>query len=93
MSTDAMTHKPQGGGSRRFVAGAVCPRCKAMDRLVISQSEDGALLECVSCGFQDLRTESDQAPMEPGTRLGRPLSVPAVSDDPEAVVPVRILDE
>ena len=38
---------------RRFMAGAVCPRCSEMDKLVV-YSEDGKdFRECVSCGFKD----------------------------------------
>lgn len=38
---------------RRFVAGAVCPRCSALDKLVV-YSEDGKdYRECVSCGYKD----------------------------------------
>lgn len=38
---------------RRFVAGAVCPRCKAMDRIVIYRIDDIDYRECVECGFKD----------------------------------------
>ncbi len=38
---------------RRFVAGAVCPRCSEMDKLVV-YSEDGKdFRECVACGYKD----------------------------------------
>lgn len=38
---------------RRFVAGAVCPRCSEMDKVVV-YSEDGKdFRECVACGFKD----------------------------------------
>ncbi len=38
---------------RRFVAGAVCPRCSEMDKLVV-YSEDGKdYRECVACGYKD----------------------------------------
>lgn len=38
---------------RRFVAGAVCPRCSQMDKLVV-YSEDGKdYRECVACGYKD----------------------------------------
>lgn len=38
---------------RRFVAGAVCPRCSAIDKLVV-YSEDGKdFRECVACGYKD----------------------------------------
>lgn len=38
---------------RRFVAGAVCPKCAEMDRLVTYTNEVGTFKECVSCGFQE----------------------------------------
>ena len=39
---------------KRFIAGAVCPRCAAMDRLTMYVDEQGAQhRECVSCGFTD----------------------------------------
>ena len=43
----------------RFVAGAVCPSCKAMDRMVI----DGAADErrCVACGFVEARPDAKDA--------------------------------
>lgn len=38
---------------RRFVAGAVCPRCSEMDKLLV-YSEDGKdYRECVACGYKD----------------------------------------
>ncbi|MCL6414267.1 YheV family putative metal-binding protein [Aestuariirhabdus sp. Z084] len=39
---------------KRFIAGAVCPSCNKMDRLVVIQ-EGGKpeKRECVSCGFTD----------------------------------------
>jgi uncharacterized metal-binding protein (TIGR02443 family) len=38
---------------RRFVAGAVCPRCSTMDQLVVYNEEGKDFRECVSCGFKD----------------------------------------
>ena len=38
---------------RRFIAGAVCPRCAVMDRLIVSS--DGESRCCVECGFSDNR--------------------------------------
>ncbi len=39
---------------RRFIAGAVCPECRAVDRLVVRQLEGGTQERtCVSCGFTD----------------------------------------
>lgn len=36
---------------KRFIAGAVCPKCAEMDRLVNYTNEDGTFKECVACGF------------------------------------------
>jgi len=38
---------------RRFMAGAVCPRCSEMDKLVVYNEEGKDFRECVSCGFKD----------------------------------------
>ena len=42
---------------RRFIAGAVCPQCRALDRVVIisEAGEDGAeeqIQRCVECGYE-----------------------------------------
>lgn len=38
---------------KRFIAGAICPRCSEMDRLVTYKENDKEFRECVSCGFKD----------------------------------------
>jgi uncharacterized protein len=38
---------------RRFIAGAVCPRCALMDKIVVDLDMDQRL--CVSCGFSEDR--------------------------------------
>jgi uncharacterized metal-binding protein (TIGR02443 family) len=38
---------------KRFIAGAVCPRCGVMDRLVVYREDNKEYRECVSCDFQD----------------------------------------
>jgi uncharacterized metal-binding protein (TIGR02443 family) len=38
---------------KRFVAGAVCPRCSAMDKLVVYNEEGKDFRACVSCGFKE----------------------------------------
>lgn len=38
---------------RRFVAGAVCPRCSEMDKLVVYRAAEKDFRECVSCGFKE----------------------------------------
>lgn len=38
---------------RRFVAGAVCPRCSEMDRLVVYSEEARDYRECIACGYKE----------------------------------------
>jgi len=38
---------------KRFIAGAVCPRCSSMDKLVMYKQDEKEFRECVSCGFKD----------------------------------------
>lgn len=38
---------------RRFMAGAVCPRCSAMDSMVVYNLEGKDFRECVSCDFKE----------------------------------------
>ena len=50
---------------KRFIAGAVCPRCSLMDTLVTYKKEGKELRECVSCGFSDeMRFKSQQRELE-----------------------------
>lgn len=44
---------------RRFVAGAVCPRCEQMDKIVIDLDTDRRV--CVHCGFAEDRPGLPQA--------------------------------
>ena len=38
---------------KRFIAGAVCPRCAAMDKIVMYQQDEKNFRECVACGYED----------------------------------------
>ena len=38
---------------RRFIAGAVCPKCSEMDKIVAYSKEGSDYRECVSCGYVD----------------------------------------
>jgi uncharacterized metal-binding protein (TIGR02443 family) len=64
---------------RRFIAGAVCPRCARMDKIVVNLDTDQR--ECVACGFSEERPGCDQ----PGQ------AAPAVGDTgPVREVPTRV---
>ncbi len=36
---------------RRFIAGAKCPKCQAMDRVVMLTSDEDEWIECIECGY------------------------------------------
>jgi uncharacterized protein len=38
---------------RRFMAGAVCPRCSKMDTIVVYNLDGRDFRECVSCDFKE----------------------------------------
>lgn len=38
---------------KRFIAGAVCPRCAQMDKLMMYKQDGKDFRECVSCDFKD----------------------------------------
>jgi uncharacterized metal-binding protein (TIGR02443 family) len=54
--------------TRRFIAGAVCPRCGVQDKIVIDVETD--LRACVACDFTEPRPEPAAA-AEPATRVNR----------------------
>lgn len=51
----------------RFVAGAVCPSCRAVDRMVIDAKGDHR--RCIACDFIEARPEAPDA--LPATRVTR----------------------
>ena len=69
----------------RFVAGAVCPNCQEMDRMVIDGSTDER--RCIACGFVEARP--DAGATMPATRVTR-AAARRVDTEAEAV---RLLDE
>lgn len=64
MSNEATPKAPR---RPRFIAGAICPSCKAMDRLVVDMETDER--SCVDCGFKEKRPQ--QVSEEPTTRVTR----------------------
>lgn len=42
---------------KRFIAGAICPSCKAMDKLVMWMEQDIPYRQCMACGFTDSLNE------------------------------------
>ena len=69
---------------RRFIAGAVCPRCGAMDKIVVDLDTDRR--ECVACGFSDGR------PSAPVEELKTRVTRASARRVETTVEPVRLLD-
>lgn len=80
--------------TKRFIAGAVCPRCGAMDTVRMYRDDEREHRECVKCGFADsLRLDGRPEPNEIATRVSGPRSErapAAVADD--SPQPIRIID-
>ncbi len=72
----------------RFIAGAVCAQCGAIDRVVVEETDDGQRRRCVAC--DDIGERSDQAgSAEPRSRLHQEHD--AGRSDAESQ-PVRLID-
>ncbi|SEI52550.1 hypothetical protein SAMN05421831_103195 [Allopseudospirillum japonicum] len=55
---------------KRFIAGAVCPKCGAMDTLKAWHHEQVQYRECVACDFKDELQENPQV-AELATRVNQ----------------------
>lgn len=74
----------------RFIAGAVCPACGEMDRIVIERDEASAeRRRCVSCGHADGEVPGASPP--PGTRFSRAPGQRAEPQRNVATTTVKIL--
>lgn len=78
---------------KRFVAGAVCPKCAEMDRTVVYYNEEGdEVRECVSCGFS--QTSSEQAKLDEMQLATRVTPVgKALYDEQERPLKIMGIDE
>lgn len=76
---------------RRFIAGAVCPRCAEMDKVVMFDNEAGQRVrECVSCGYTDA-LDGEGRPVELPTRVNQPRPGEAPLAHEEEVQVVRLV--
>jgi uncharacterized metal-binding protein (TIGR02443 family) len=48
-----MEKKPK----KRFIAGAVCPKCKKQDTMALTKENNVEIVTCVSCGDQMTQSE------------------------------------
>ena len=74
---------------RRFIAGAVCGECRAVDRTVVEVVAGVRHRRCVSCGY--FEQESESSLPEPPSRFTRVAGSVSASDAVRwAVSPVSI---
>lgn len=66
---------------KRFIAGAVCPRCGVQDRIVMFTEGSAQLRECIDCGFSDQQPEPGADTLPEG-RLDRPQRGPEPGAQP-----------
>ena len=52
-----MTSNNQTKTRKRFIAGAVCPQCKALDTLALWREDQVEVVECVKCGHHQRQTD------------------------------------
>ncbi|MCV6587701.1 MAG: YheV family putative metal-binding protein [Marinobacterium sp.] len=65
---------------KRFIAGAVCPRCNQMDTLRMYRDDEREYRECVKCDFTDaMRLDGQPEAEELETRVNR--TTPELSED------------
>ncbi len=43
---------------KRFIAGAVCPQCQQLDKIILYVENGDKFFECVKCGYK----EKEQTP-------------------------------
>ncbi|TPH15228.1 YheV family putative zinc ribbon protein [Litorilituus lipolyticus] len=42
---------------KRFIAGAICPKCNALDTMALTKEDGVEKVTCVSCGEQMVQAE------------------------------------
>lgn len=57
---------------KRFIAGAICPTCQQLDKVVMYDEDGARWRECVSCGYKDKLNEQPEELQEVATRVNQP---------------------
>ncbi|HQQ62066.1 MAG TPA: YheV family putative zinc ribbon protein [Pseudomonadales bacterium] len=71
---------------RRFIAGARCTQCQALDKVVMYRKDGQQYRECVACGYVDAM-QFEQNFRELETRVNR-----TEAEKRDAVAVVRLVD-
>lgn len=72
---------------KRFIAGAVCPKCAEMDRLITFTNDEGTFKECVACSF----IEKQIVQVEAGELETRVNHFPEVPEDVDEIQVVQVI--
>ncbi|CAD5376206.1 putative YheV family metal-binding protein [Pseudomonas sp. OF001] len=66
---------------KRFIAGAVCPACEAMDTIQMWDEDGTPNRQCVACGYADtLDARGNSVPKELPTRVNTSALKPKAAD-------------
>lgn len=47
---------------KRFIAGAVCPKCQAQDTLAVGREDETEVVICIKCGYHQRQSDEQAAP-------------------------------
>lgn len=75
---------------RRFIAGAVCPACGVMDKLVLLVGSKDNERECIGCGYRDSLADAPADELE--TRVNQPRLGEDALPHEDDVQPLELLD-
>ncbi|CAA0081214.1 Uncharacterised protein [BD1-7 clade bacterium] len=77
---------------RRFIAGAICPKCEQLDKIVMYDDDNHKRhRECVSCGFKELMLDQPDAD-EISTRVNQPRAGEKPLSHEDEVQVVQLMD-
>ena len=60
---------------KRFIAGAVCPECKATDSLMVFTENEAEFVTCVECNYTMSETDKQPAEKEPSVSRDQVIGV------------------
>jgi len=70
------------GNKARFIAGATCPRCGLLDKLVLKRDLAVSQRSCVSCGYvEELSREVEGLASRTGSLSGASVQPLKIIDD------------
>lgn len=49
---------------KRFIAGAVCPKCQSLDTLAVGHENEAEVVVCVKCGYHRRQSEPPKTGVE-----------------------------